>query len=28
MADYESQSWMTNIPLYSFLQWLGGLSDW
>lgn len=26
MADYESQSWMTNIPLYSFLQWLGGLS--
>jgi predicted AAA+ superfamily ATPase len=27
MADYESQSWMTNIPLYSFLQWLGGLSD-
>jgi predicted AAA+ superfamily ATPase len=26
MADYESQSWMTNIPLYSFLHWLGGLS--
>lgn len=22
LAAYEEQSWMTNIPLYSFLQWL------
>jgi hypothetical protein len=27
LAAYEEQSWMTNIPLYSFSQWLGTTND-